>query len=56
MGSKAEVLVVDDEQSMLEMLEIVLGNENCNVRTTLDPREALELVKDNDFDAVIQDL
>ncbi len=55
-SAKADILVVDDEQSMLEMLEIVLAKESMRVRTTPDPHEALELVKEHDFDAVIQDL
>jgi two-component system response regulator PilR (NtrC family) len=51
-----KVLVVDDEPSMLEMMEIVLQNENCSVTTTPDPVEALGMVEEQDFDAVVQDL
>jgi two-component system response regulator PilR (NtrC family) len=50
------ILVVDDEQSMLEMMEIVLQKEDCNVATTLDPLKALDMVREQDFDAVVQDL
>ena len=51
-----KVLVVDDEPSMLEMMEIVLQKENCSVTTTPDPVEALGMVEEQDFDAVVQDL
>jgi len=50
------VLVIDDEKSMLEMMEIVLAKENCSIVTTPDPIKGLELVKTNDFDVIIQDL
>ncbi len=51
-----KVLVVDDEPSMLEMMEIVLRKEDCDVTTTPDPLSALEMVEKRDFDAVVQDL
>ncbi len=52
----ARVLVVDDEPSMLEMMEIVLAKQNCEITTTPDPLEALSLLEQRDFDVVVQDL
>lgn len=54
--SPGSVLVVDDEKSMLEMLEIVLGDEHYQVTITPDPLEALKMVKKRKFDVVVQDL
>jgi DNA-binding NtrC family response regulator len=50
------VLVVDDEPSMLEMMEIILQKENYDIATTPDPLEALKLVKQQDFDVIVQDI
>lgn len=50
------VLVVDDEPSMLEMMEIILAKEKCEITTTPDPLEALDIIEKHDFDVIVQDL
>lgn len=53
---EARVLVVDDEKSMCDFLEIMLKKEGYQVRTTTDPREALELVEKEPFHLVLTDV
>ncbi len=51
------VLVVEDEQSLLEMMELNLQLEGYEVRTVANGRKALELVGELDqFDLVILDV
>jgi two-component system, NtrC family, response regulator PilR len=53
----SQVLVVDDEQSMLEFLEYMLQKEGYSVTCTTAGRKALELIRGGaDFDLVISDL
>jgi len=52
----ARVLVVDDEKSMCDFLEIMLKKEGYQVRTTTDPWEALELVEKEPFHLVLTDV
>ena len=53
---RIDVLVVDDEESMREFLEVVIDNEGLNVRTVGSGEEAVELVKTCAPRAMIQDL
>jgi len=50
------ILVVDDEQSMLEVLCEMLSREGYTVETTADTHEATALVRDGKVDLVISDL
>ncbi|MEE8349616.1 MAG: sigma-54 dependent transcriptional regulator [Acidobacteriota bacterium] len=51
------ILVVDDEQSMLEFMEIALTKEGCEVSCVQDGKEALKILsKKSGFDLVISDL
>ena len=52
----ANILVVDDEHSMREFLEIMLGKEGYQVATAGGGGEAIDLLKKNDFDLVITDI
>ncbi len=57
MGVKqTSVLVVDDENSMRELLEIVLEKRGFSVATAGTGEEALSRFKEQTFDAVIQDV
>ncbi len=56
MGVKHRVLVVDDEPSMRELLEIVLENAGYEVRSAGNPEEARGLMEEGLFDAVLTDL
>jgi two-component system response regulator PilR (NtrC family) len=53
---KARVLVVDDEQSMREFLEIFFRGEGYDVTTAADVDAALLAVDADDFDVVISDI
>lgn len=54
---KGHILVVDDERDMLLLLERIITEETGHkVKTTTDPLEALELLKNGVYDMVITDL
>ena len=52
----ARILVLDDEQSMLEVLTIMLKREGHDVTATTDGKSAVEMFESNGFDVVITDL
>lgn len=54
--NRIDVLVVDDEESMREFLEIVLSNEGLNVRTTGSGEEAIGIIRQQAPRIFIQDL
>ena len=56
MSGKARILVVDDEQSMREFLEIFFRREDYDVVTAGDVDSALVAVQADDFDVVISDI
>jgi DNA-binding NtrC family response regulator len=56
MPSSAKILVVDDERSIRELLEIFLKKEGFEVRTAKSVAEALELVKVTEFDLIVSDI
>jgi two-component system response regulator PilR (NtrC family) len=51
-----KILVVDDEQSMVQFLGIVLRKEGYQVTTSSNGKDALEKVRNDSFDAVITDI
>jgi DNA-binding NtrC family response regulator len=53
---KGRVLVVDDDRSMCEMLEVVLKQHGFAVRWTTDAAEIPELLDANEPDVVLTDL
>jgi DNA-binding NtrC family response regulator len=50
------VLVVDDDQSMCEMLELMLRRDALEVEWRTSGLDALELVAERDFDVILTDL
>ncbi len=56
MAEKGKILVVDNESDQLEMMQEVLGRIGFNARTTDNPQQALEMVKEQAFRLVIIDL
>ncbi|MDY6863796.1 MAG: response regulator, partial [Thermodesulfobacteriota bacterium] len=50
------ILVVDDELSMRELLEIILTKEGYHVTTASNGKEALGLCKQNAFDIILTDI
>ena len=53
---KANILVVDDEQTIRDALKMVLEEEGYQTQAAADGKEALNLISKNDFDIVITDL
>jgi len=53
---KQRILVVDDEESIREFLEIMLKKEGYEVSTAADGAAAVEVIKKKSFDLVISDL
>jgi len=53
---KARILVVDDEESIREFLEIMLKKEGYEVTVAEDGARGLDLIKKKTFDLVISDL
>ncbi|MBU4054252.1 MAG: response regulator [Proteobacteria bacterium] len=56
MPDKPELLIVDDEPSILANCEKILGKLNFNITTASNGLEALTLLKARSFDVVITDL
>ena len=52
----ASILVVDDEASIRESLEVLLSLENYAIKTAGDGEEGLRLLDQNSFDLVLLDL
>ena len=52
----AKILVIDDEDSMCNFMEIMLAKEGYSVETACSGNEGLQLLKKNRYDLVIADL
>ncbi len=52
----ARILVIDDEDSMCNFMEIMLGKEGYEVETTISAKKAINLLKEHNYDLVIADL
>ncbi len=50
------ILVIDDEKSMRECLEIIFSSDGHNVLTASNGAKGLQMVKNNRVDLIIQDL
>jgi len=53
---QANILVVDDERSIREVLQIFLKKEGFNVTAVTDAKAALQLAKSTEFDLIISDI
>jgi len=53
---KISVLLVDDEKDFVESLAERLQLRDFNVTTALNGNDALNLVKDNDYDVIVLDV
>lgn len=51
-----KILVVDDEQSMCEFMEIMLKKEGYIVATSVSSREAIQMAATENYDLIIADL
>ncbi|RKY41065.1 MAG: sigma-54-dependent Fis family transcriptional regulator [Candidatus Makaraimicrobium thalassicum] len=54
--SEGNILIVDDEETMCNLLKDILAEKGYEVTTTQKAREALELAQDRPFDLIITDL
>lgn len=52
----AQVLVVEDEPSMLRLIMTILADEGYQVRAATDGRQALEVIAQQSFDVVVLDV
>lgn len=51
-----KILIVDDEQSIIDSISMVLSSENYDVDFSLNGMTAIEKVKSNDYDLIILDI
>ncbi|MCV6622849.1 MAG: response regulator [Cellvibrionaceae bacterium] len=51
-----EIMIVDDEQSILNSLQRLLFDMDCNIRTSTSGQEALQALQDQAADIVISDM
>jgi two-component system response regulator PilR (NtrC family) len=56
MSKRARILIVDDERSIRELLEIFLKKEGFQVTSTTNAEEGLAQVKANEFDLIVSDI
>src|SRR5688572_15239459 len=56
MSTKAKLLIVDDERSLRELLEIFLKKEGFAVTSAASAEEGLSLLKTSEFDVIISDI
>jgi two-component system, NtrC family, response regulator PilR len=56
MAAPWRILIVDDEQSICDVLSISLKKEGYSVAAEINPRKALDRLKREPFDLVLQDL
>jgi two-component system response regulator PilR (NtrC family) len=56
MPNAARILIVDDERSIRELLEIFLRKEGYEVQTAPSVSEALTLIKSTEFDLIVSDI
>ncbi|MFH1222772.1 MAG: sigma-54 dependent transcriptional regulator [Pseudomonadota bacterium] len=55
-GPKHKILIVDDEQSIREFLDLLLTKENYIVKTAASGVEALKMLENEKFDLVFMDI
>src|SRR4030095_16023178 len=56
MTKRAKILLVDDERSIRELLEIFLKKEGFTVTSVSSAEEGLAQAKSSDFDLIISDI
>jgi CheY-like chemotaxis protein len=54
-GTKARVLVVDDEPSVLSTYRLILEQSGYNAVAAATSVEALQAIRENDFDLILSD-
>src|SRR4026207_30169 len=56
MSKRARILIVDDERSIRELLEIFLKKEGFQVTSASSAEEGLAQVKTAEFDLIVSDI
>ncbi len=56
MGDKFAVLVVDDDPGIRETMADILSEMDFKVTTASDGYQAIDIIKDGSFDAVVMDI
>ncbi len=56
MGTQHTILVVDDETSMREFLEVLLSKEGYKVFNAGSGRQAVKMIRKHDYDLVLSDI
>jgi two-component system, NtrC family, response regulator PilR len=56
MSKRARILIVDDERSIRELLEIVLRKEGFQVTSASSAEEGLSHVKSSEYDLIVSDI
>ena len=56
MTKRARILIVDDERSIRELLEIFLKKEGFTVNSAMSAEDGLAQVRSADFDLIISDI
>lgn len=56
MDEKASVLIVDDNISLCKTMSFILGRKGCHVNTAKNGPEAIEKVKQKNFDLIFMDI
>jgi DNA-binding NtrC family response regulator len=51
-----KILIIDDEKSVLDMLNVVFKKEGYRVKKSLSAQKALELIDEEDFDLILSDI
>ena len=51
-----KILIIDDEKSVLDMLNVVFKKEGYRVKASLSAQKALELIDKEDFDLILSDI
>ncbi len=54
--NKFKILIVDDEETILELMHDYLSQEGYNVQTTSDPLEAIEIITGGNIHIVLSDI
>lgn len=55
-GEKKNILVVEDEQSILELIKAIVESMGHNVCTASDAKIAMDKIKTKDYDMIISDI
>ena len=50
-----KILLLDDDELSVEMMETLLDLNGCEVKTCIDPKEAIKFIKNEPYDLILTD-